>query len=260
VPAESSPPSLTAIVITRNEAHRIAACIAALRFAPHVLVIDSESQDGTGAAAAAVGAQVMVHPFTDYASQRNFGIAHARTEWLLMIDADEIVSPALGAEIVDAIERVKNRPEVGGFRLLRRNHFMGRPLTRSRSGNERLVRLMRAARAKYVNAVHETPVIDGEIRELDAPMEHLTNARLSDAFDKSRSYAMLWAQDMHGRGRTTSLLGIAGHTLHRWIKVYVLKGGFLEGTRGFILAGFESVGVFFKYSMLWERQRRDRQS
>jgi len=232
--------------------------VDALRFASHVLVVDSGSDDGTGDAAAASGAEVAIHPFTDYASQRNYGLDRVRTEWTLMIDADERVSQALAEEIVEAIERAKSQPQVAAFRLLRRNHFMGRPLARSGSGNERLVRLMRATRAKYVNAVHETPLVDGEVLDLAAPMEHLTNARLRDAFDKSRRYAMLWATDMHGRGKTTSLWGIAGHTLHRWFKVYLIKRGFLEGTRGFILAGFESVGVFFKYSMLWELQRREK--
>jgi glycosyltransferase involved in cell wall biosynthesis len=244
-------------VITRNEAHQIGACVTALRFASRVLVVDSGSDDGTGEAASAAGAEVVVHPFTDYASQRNFGLGRATTEWVLMIDADERVSPELAAEIARGIERAKAVPALSAFRLLRRNHFMGRPLTLSSSGNERLVRLMRKDRTKYVNAVHETPVVDGEIRDLAAPMEHLTNVRLRDAFDKSRRYAILWASDMHGRGKTTSMSGIAGHTLHRWFKVYLVKRGFLEGTRGFILAGFESVGVFFKYSMLWERQHRD---
>ena len=246
-------------MITRNESHQITACVTALHFASHVLVVDSGSDDGTGEAAAAAGAEVAVHPFTDYATQRNFGLAQAKTEWLLMIDADERVSPALAAEILAAIGRARTEPAVAAFRLLRRNHFMGRPLTRSGSGHERLVRLMRRDRAKYVNAVHETPIVEGEIRDLAAPMEHLTNVRLRDAFDKSRRYAILWANDMHGRGKTTSMLGIAAHTVHRWVKVYLIKRGFLEGARGFILAGFESVGVFFKYSMLWELQHdRDR--
>jgi (heptosyl)LPS beta-1,4-glucosyltransferase len=180
------------------------------------------------------------------------------TEWALMIDADERVSPALAAEIVEILARTGADPNVSAFGVLRRNHFMGRPLTRSRSGSERLTRLLRVGRATYVNAVHETPVIEGEIRDLAAPMEHLTHVRLRDAFEKTLRYAILWAQDMNARGRTTSLFGIAGHTVHRWFKIYVFKGGFLEGTRGFILAGFESVGVFFKYALLWELQRRDR--
>ena len=256
--APRTTPSLTAVVITRNEAHQIGDCVAALKFAPRVLVVDSDSDDGTREAAIAAGAEVALHPFTDYAGQRNFGLDSATTEWTLMIDADERVSPALAAEIGEAIERAASQPEIGGFRLLRRNHFMGRPLTRSHSGNERLVRLMRTGRSKYVNAVHETPIVDGQIRDLAAPMEHLTNVRLRDAFDKSRRYAILWANDMHARGRTTSLWGIAAHTAHRFIKVYLVKGGIREGTRGFIYAGFECVGVFFKYSLLWELQRRDR--
>ena len=254
--APSPPTSLTAVVITRNEAHQIAACVGALRFASRVLVVDSGSEDGTGEAASAAGAEVVVRPFVDYADQRNFGLSNATTEWVLMIDADERVSLGLAAEIVTAIAGAKARSAVAAFCLLRRNHFLGRPLTRSSSGNERLVRLMRKDRARYVNAVHETPIVDGEVGELAAPMEHLTNVRLRDAFDKSRRYAILWASDMHGRGKRTSLLGIAGHTVHRWFKVYLIKRGFLEGTRGFIYAGFESVGVFFKYSMLWELQHR----
>lgn len=256
--AETPSPSLTAVVITRNEAHQIAGCVAALRFASRVLVVDSESDDGTREAAIAAGADVLVHPFTDFAGQRNFGLSRVSTEWALMIDADERVSPALAAEILAGIEAAQAEPHVGAFRLVRRNHFLGRPLTRYRSGNERLVRLMRAARARYVNAVHETPIVDGEIRDLASPMEHLTHTKLRDAFEKTLRYAILWAEDMDGRGITTSLPGIAGHTLHRWFKVYVFHGGFLEGTRGFVLAGFESVGVFFKYALLWERQRRDR--
>jgi hypothetical protein len=117
---------------------------------------------------------------------------------------------------------------------------------------------MRAARAKYVNAVHETPIVDGEIRDLSGPMDHLTHVKLIDAFDKALRYAILWANDMHARGKTTSVAGIAVHTVHRWFKIYLGKRGFLEGGRGFILAGFESVGVFYKYALLWELQRRDR--
>ena len=143
MPHESSSPSLTAIVITRNEAHQIAACVDAIRFAQRIVVVDSGSEDGTREAAAAAGAEVVLHPFTDYASQRNFGLELVRTEWALMIDADERVSPKLAEEIVAAIERAKTEPGVSGFRLVRRNHFMGRALTRYRSGSERLVRLMR---------------------------------------------------------------------------------------------------------------------
>jgi glycosyltransferase involved in cell wall biosynthesis len=256
--ADESALPLTAVVITKNEAHQIAECVAALRFAPRVLVIDSESTDGTREAAAAAGAEVALHPFIDYASQRNAGLARVRTEWALMVDADERVSPELAAEITRAIEHAGSDPRIGAFRILRRNHFLGRPMTRSSYGRERLTRLMRAARAQYVNAVHETPIIDGEIRDLRGPMEHLTHLKLRDAFDKALRYAILWAADRNARGSKTSILGIAAHTVHRWFKVYVGKGAFLEGGRGFLVAGFESVGVFYKYALLWELQRRGR--
>jgi len=223
-----------------------------------VLVVDSGSDDGTREAAAAAGAEVVLHPFTDYAGQRNFGLTSARTEWVLMVDADERVSAELALEIAGALAATATGSRIAAFRILRRNHFMGRPMTRSACGRERLTRLMRAVRAKYVNAVHETPIIDGDIRDLAAPMEHLTHVRLRDAFGKALRYAILWANDMNARGRTTSIPGIAVHTVHRWFKIYLVKGGIFEGGRGFLLAGFESVGVFYKYALLWELQRRDR--
>ena len=258
MPVESHATSLTAVVMTRNEAHQIAACVGALRFAAQVLVVDSDSTDGTREVAAAAGATVVVHPFTDYASQRNFGLERVATAWALMVDADERVTPELAGSIARSLAEAGDRPEVAGFSVLRRNHFMGRPLRRAISGRERLVRLLRVGRARYVNAVHETPIVEGEVRHLDGAMDHLTNTSLRDAFGKIVSYAVLWARDMDERGRTTTAWGIAGHTLHRWVKVYVFRGGFLEGARGFLLAGFESVSVFFKYAMLWERGRRDR--
>src|SRR5262249_247334 len=162
--------------------------------------------------------------------------ARVRTEWALMVDADERVSPALAREIQDCMARASREPRIGAFRIVRRNHFMGRALARSRCGRERLTRLMRVGRARYVNAVHETPMVEGDIQDVGAAMEHLTHVRLRDAFEKPLRYAILWADDMNARGKTTSLLGIAVHTVHRWFKIYVFEGGFLEGTRGFILA------------------------
>ena len=256
--AASSPPSLTAVVITKNEAHQITACLDTLRFTDRVLVVDSGSDDGTREIAAAAGAEAVLEPFIDFARQRNFGLDRTRTEWALVIDADERVTPELAVEIRAALAHASADPKIGAFRILRRNHFMGRPLSRSLCGTERLTRLLRARRATFVNAVHETPVVDGEIRNLTAPMEHLTHVRLRDAFEKALRYAILWAHDKHARGRTTSLAGIAVHTVHRWFKIYLFEGAVFEGTRGFILAGFESVGVFFKYALLWELQRRDR--
>lgn len=244
---------LTAIVLTRNERENIAACVSALRFASRVLVVDSESDDGTAEAAKAAGAEVVVHPFRDYASQRNFALGLAETEWILMVDADETVPEALASEIARAIRSAS--PGTAAFRIPRDNRFLGRVPRGFGWGRDHVVRLLRRGRVRFANVVHEAAVVDGTVASLLTPLDHRTIADLGQTLEKTVRYAALSAREMHSRGRRTSLLGILGHTLARAIKVYVVRRGFVAGVPGLVVTGLETAGVFFKYALLWERGR-----
>ncbi len=250
-------PRVVAIVLTRDEAAEIGECLAALRFADARLVVDSGSRDRTVEIAEAEGARVVAHPFVDFASQRNAALDLVDAEWVLMIDADERVPPELAAEIRAAIASAP--AEVGAFRLPRRNWYLGRPLRHCTTGRDTVVRLLRRGRARFVNKVHESARVEGEIRDLKTPLDHHTVRALGDSLRKVAEFSPLSAEEMLARGKTTSVAGIAAHTLARFLKVYVAKRGFLEGSRGFLIAGFESAGVFFKYAMLWDKQRNRNQ-
>lgn len=247
-------PSLAAVVLTRDEAHNIAECLGALSFADEILVVDSGSRDATVDLARAAGARVVEHPFVDFAAQRNAALSMVAADWVLMIDADERVPAALAAEIRAAVGGAAN--DVGAFRLARRNWYLGRPLRYGASGRDTVVRLLKRGRVRWANKVHETAHVDGTIAALDTPLEHHTVRSLADSLRKVAEFSPLSAEEMFVRGRRTTVGGIAGHTLARFVKVYVVKRGFLDGARGFLVAGVESAGVFFKYALLWDRQRR----
>lgn len=251
-------PSLTAIVLTKNEAENIADCLASLAFAPVRLVLDCGSDDGTRALAEAAGARVLERPFDDFSSQRNFALAQAGGDWVLMIDADERVPEPLAREIL-AVLSATGPADPAAYRLRRNNLYLGKPLRFCGAGRDTVIRLLRRGRAGYVNLVHETPRIDGGIGDLATPLEHHTVRSLSESLQKLAQYSPLSALEMQRRGRRVSLAGIAGRTLARWIKIYIVKLGLLDGGRGFLVAAFESAGVFFKYALLWDMQRRKKE-
>jgi len=248
-------PSLTAIVLTKNEADNIAGCLATLGFAAQRLVLDCGSTDGTRELAAAAGAKVIERAFDDFSSQRNFALAQAATDWVLMIDADERVPAALASEITAALaSAAPDSP--AAWRLKRNNLYLGRPLRFCGAGRDEVVRLFRRGQVEYANLVHETPRVAGAVARLRTPLEHHTARTLGESLQKLAQYSPLSALELQRRGRRISLPGIALRTLGRWLKVYLVKLGFLDGARGFLVAGFEAAGVFCKYALLWDLNRR----
>jgi glycosyltransferase involved in cell wall biosynthesis len=251
--ASSTAPRITAIVLARDEAHNIVECIDTLRFADEILVVDSGSADATQPLARGAGARVVEHAFVDFAAQRNAALAMTDAEWALMIDADERVPAALAGEIRAATASAG--PDVGAFRLRRRNWYLGQPLVFCAAGHDTVVRLLRRGRVTWANKVHEAASVAGRVPTLPTALEHHTARSLGDVLRKVADYSPLSAEELFARGRRTSVAGIVGHAAGRFLKVYVGKRGFLDGARGLLIAGFESAGVFFKYALLWDKQR-----
>lgn len=248
--------SLTAIVLTKNEADNIADCLAALNFAADRLVLDCGSTDGTRELAAATGARVVERAFDDFSSQRNFALAQAATDWILMIDADERVPAALAAEIMGVITNAKSDGPAA-YRLKRDNLYLGEQLRFCGAGRDEVIRLFRRGKVEYANLVHETPRVTGAVADLPTPLVHHTARTLAESIEKLAQYSPLSARELQRRGRRVTLAGIAGRTMARWLKVYLVKLGFLDGARGFLVAGFEAAGVFCKYALLWDLNREN---
>jgi len=250
--AERAP--ITVVVPTRDEQDRLGACLDSVRWVDQVVVIDSDSRDDTVAVARSHGAVVIERPFTGYGDQRNHASEHARNDWILCVDADERVTDALAAEITTL---VRGQPGHAGYTIPRRTWVAGRLIRRCGWQRDRVLRLYDRRRGRWNRRpVHERVELDGGTTgQLESPLHHHTYRNLSEFANKSRRYAELGARTLHERGRRARL----GHMLFlpvaRFVKMYILQRGFLDGVPGLLVCGLAAHGVFLKYAHLWELER-----
>lgn len=229
--------ALAAVVLTFNEARHIRDCLAGLRFADLVLVLDSFSDDGTPALARAAGARVQQRRFVDYPDQRNYALELLRAEaaHVLFVDADERVSPELAAEIRTALSR---RPEVAGWRIPRHNFIFGR-LTRGAGWYpDYQTRLLRPGLARYDpgRPVHELVILEGEAGTLEHPLLHYNYDSLQQFHRKQRDYSERAAQMRFAQGERPGLRALLLQPLHHFRWRYITLRGYREGRHGLRLS------------------------
>ena len=242
------------VIAAKDEAAEIGECIASVRWAEEVIVVENDSSDDTVAVARDAGATVFSHPFTTIGRQRNAAIAHARHQWILVIDADERATPALREEISSVI-RDESRRDVA-YRVRRRNFFLGREIRHGGWERDRPVRLFRSRMRYDERPVHEHVVADGPVGELAEPMLHYPYASLGEYFAKLDRYSRWWAEQSFERGRRVGTWTIAVKPPARFFSMYVLRGGFLDGAAGVLVAALAAMSVAAKYARLWELQTK----
>lgn len=240
------------VIAASNEAAEIADCIGSVGWAAEVIVVENDSTDDTIDRARTAGATVFSHPFTTIGRQRNAAIARARHDWILVVDADERGTPALGEEI----RRVVGRTGADAYRVRRRNFFLGREVKHGGWERDRPVRLFRARMRYDERPVHERVLADGPVGELTEPLVHHPYASLAEYFAKLDRYSRWWAEQSAASGRRVSVWMIAVRPPARFLSMYVLRAGFLDGPVGVIVAALAAVSVAAKYTRLWELQHR----
>jgi hypothetical protein len=240
------------IIAAKDEADEIAECIASVAWAAEVIVVENDSSDDTVALATAAGAVVFSYPFTTIGRQRNAAIVRACHEWILVVDADERGTPHLGDELRRLVTS-----DVGqvAFRVRRRNMFLGREIRHGGWEHDRPVRLFRSRLRYDERPVHEHVITDGPVGELAQPLIHFPYASLAEYFAKLDRYSRSWAEQNFARGRRTSAWTIALRPPARFVSMYLLRGGFLDGAAGVIVAALAAMSVAAKYARLWEMQR-----
>jgi glycosyltransferase involved in cell wall biosynthesis len=250
----SSPSSLSACIITYNEADRIEACLRSLSFCDELLVVDSHSSDATRALAAALGARVIERDWPGYRSQKQFAVDSARHDWVLCLDADERLTEQLRDEIQQL--RAAGFPGAAGWSVPRITDYFGRFLRHGNAYPDRLVRLFdRRCGGWSGDEIHENTRISGRIGRLQGHLEHFSYRSLSDHLNRMQRYADLMAQALYARGRRCGLTPVLLNPQWRFVRGYLLRLGFLDGWRGLVFALIEANYVRRKYLGLYMRSR-----
>jgi len=237
--------SLSVILITLNEAERLAATLSAVAWADEIIVLDSGSTDATVETARRFTDKVFVDAdWQGFGVQKNRALALATGAWVLSIDADEMVSPTLADEIRSTLQN----PMHDVYAIPRLSSFLGRPMRHGGWWPDNVPRLFRRGTAQFsADVVHERLLFAGQAGKLSAPLEHESIRSVEQMLHKMNHYTTAGARRMQQSGRRSSLGGAIGRGLWAFIRVYLLKRGFMDGAEGFIMAVSSAESAYYKH-------------
>lgn len=251
----SDRPPVSVVIAARDAAAHIGECVASVvGWAHEVIVVENDSTDDTVERARAAGAVVFSNPFRTIGAQRNAAIARATQPWILVVDSDERCTPELAAEIPSTVAAATHE----AFRLRRRNFFLRREIRHGGWDRDRPVRLFRSTLRYDERRVHEHVVTRSAAGDLRAPLLHYPYDSLDEYFEKFERYSRWWAEQSFARGRRTTALEVLVKPPARFVSMYLLRGGFLDGAPGLVLAVLAAMSVAAKYARLWALRRAPR--
>lgn len=239
---------LSVVVTTFNNADTIEACLASVRFADDMLVLDSGSTDATRDIAARLGARVEVQPFAGYSAQKQAAIDLAAYRWVLLLDSDEALPAAAAERVRAALES----PDVAAFEMLRREWVFWR-WQPDRARLNHYVRLFDRTRARMSgHEVHESVIVDGPVRRLDAVIDHYGERDIEGRVDKANRYSSLQVHDRRTRTPRYLRARMVVYPTVAFLRYYLWRGHWRGGWAGFVAARVHAFYSFLKYAKLYE--------
>lgn len=244
---------LTVTVITHNESAHIGEALDSVAWADERIVIDSHSTDDTVAIARARGARVQVRDWPGYSDQKNYAASLASHDWILSIDADERVTPALAAEIRALLQ---SEPPARGYRIPRVTYYLGTWIRTTDWYPDYQLRLYdRRAGRWNGKPVHESVALDGEPGRLTNDLRHYAYRDISHHLATIDRYTTLAARQAFEDGRRASPWGAVVHAKAAFLRNYLLRRGIIQGGVGLVVSTLNAYYVFLKFAKLWELGR-----
>ena len=241
------PLAMTLVVITRDAGASLAACLNSARFASQTIVVDSGSGDDTAQIAKSCGALVIEQAWLGFGPQKNFAVAQAANDWVLCLDADECVSPELAGAIRSALQHA----QFNAYEMPRRNRFLGKWLGHGEGYPDWSLRLFDRRHARWSDdVVHEHVLADGRVGRLSGDLMHTSGESLEAYLAKQNRYTTLQAEGLFARGERFSAARLIASPIARFIRSYVLRGGFLDGIAGLVHISIGCFNSFSKYAKL----------
>ena len=246
--------TLSVCVICFNEEHNIKRCLESVSLADEIVVVDSMSRDKTVEIAKQYTDTVYQRPWTGYVDQKNFALSKAHGDWILSVDADEEITPALRAEILAEIKAGAK----DGCRISRRSFYQGRWINHSGFYPDRQLRLFKRDRGRWTGGqVHERVEIKRSIGDLKNDLLHYPyRGIISGQIQTIDNFSALMAEDMYKQGKRYRLSLLLLRPLFKFMEVYLLKLGFLDGLAGFIISTSSAYAMFVRYVKLREIENR----
>ena len=246
---------LSVIIPTFNEAHNIEALLQSLDWVDEILVVDSFSTDETITLAKKYTSSVVQRKYTGPADQKNWAIPQVKHDWVLILDADERLTPELKKEIQGLLQ---TEIKEDAFWIGRQSFFMGKKIRYSGWQGDAVIRLIRKDRCRYDNKqVHEEIQTEGiTVGKLQSKLEHYTYKDLHHFLEKMQRYSEWSAQDHLAKTPRVTLFHLYLKPLFRFLKHYIIQLGILDGKVGFIISVIMAWGVFLRYVKIQEIHSR----
>lgn len=240
---------LSAIVITYNEEQNLEQCLKGLAFADEIIVLDSYSTDKTVVIAERYTKKVFQREFKGFSAQRVAALSYASQEWVIFIDADEVVDGKLAGEIASVI----NEAEYDTYQIPRLTEFLGKKIWHSGWYPDYQLRLAKRAKVHIPERlVHESLETDSRCGRLTNPIIHYSYRSLDDFIRKSVLYARAAAKQRLVEGKVFKFSDLLFRPGFAFFKKYIIKQGFKDGFHGFLLSILTCWSVALRYAMLWE--------
>jgi (heptosyl)LPS beta-1,4-glucosyltransferase len=248
---------LSVAIITKDEEERLPNCLKSVTFADEVLVVDSGSTDGTVALAKSFGARVLVEAWRGYSGQKQFAVDQCLHDWVLILDADERVPQGTTQVIVRELARNDTTISAYGFR--RKNYLHGRWIKHCGWWPDRIVRLVNRRAGEFDGRpVHEKWITQGNVKELDTVIEHLSFRNYSELLAKMENYSNLASKELFEKEAKVNALTPIFHGLWMFLRTYFLELGVLDGFDGLVISTTNAGGSFLKYAKAREMRLTSR--
>lgn len=250
---------ISACIITFNEETNIRRCLESVKWCDEIVVMDSYSTDRTIEICEEYTDKIHRHEWMGYVGQRNLVRELATRDWVLYIDADEEISDELRDEIV--AEKSNNFGEYLGFQFPRRVRYLGEWILHGEWYPDIKLRLFKKNKGRSVgNEPHDYVIVDGNVKTLKKPINHYTYTDIEDHIRTVNHFTTIASSEKHAKGEKHSWLDMVFRAKWRFVRGYIIKAGFLDGKRGFLIAAFNTFGVIIKYAKLWEQGLQEEQN
>jgi glycosyltransferase involved in cell wall biosynthesis len=239
-------------IIACNEERNLPRCLASVAWVEdRVVIVDARSGDATEAIAREMGARVLVHPYAGNVEQKNLALSHAKHDWVISLDADEALLPAVCEEIRGAI--AADGRGADGFRLNRVTRHLGRWIRHGDFFPDWQLRVFRRSRGRWEGTnPHGRVVVPGRVERLAGEFAHFSYRDLSDQVERIQEFSRVQAAALYAAGRRAGFGDLFLRPGARFLRAYLLKQGFRDGVPGFVIAFATAFHVFLKYAKLWE--------